>query len=1013
MAFALLILVTTLGVVGQAAPAKSAKPAVRSQPGLISRAREKLKCESERVVRDMANIASDLSSSFNSALGFSDKCWTGSNGVSIITCEEVETADRTGFNSHYDYIPDPRGLSPNHRNCTIPEVPSILEDLMISDLAKEVEDSLDCQLPFLNELVDRPSSDQIQKFQDAAYAAYSKVLPDLAKWIPERDRLQHDADFGKGVCRGPAKEGYDPQMSAPCRAYRSESGQAGEARANELTRKIDLALSSVPMGVDPNVHTALLKLATAGASTKAAFLGGYRKPFKQIRDDSAGIKAQLKKARPDDGNQYYIEPLLRAQLLAIPNYKKIVESKTKLPPKVRGILTCLQDARETGAKRAVGLTVGAAAVSAAITMGASAGVIALGEGATAGLIALDLGITAIGNVQTVDAIASACYGSLQNYEPGKQCSVEQGMAVTVGRADRASCALNVAPVLAPTLIAGGSAVGKAVLKTAASDTKVAAKTVEVLEQGPAPVAERRVPPRGRRVEDIPAHTGIDTDKGLIERLSPAAARTRKRQDLVDVLEKKTMSTDKESNAYVAAALKIGPDDGAKFFYLENSALKEMNELYKDQNFVTAVTNLRLHLTNRRLRMAGFKIPDSKTLKNADYKALAKTWLDGLSPADWERVKEAERLAKQDWIDELERLKVVRSEDGIADKFRAGSGRTADEAASAARAARELPDTGVRDYSDPEVVAIMERNLQQAHETRRAVAERPNLQFLLEKTADGHLVPTRRAFVLMRKNATPEQLLAAIKKDYPQSTLTLEDARDLAAVNKAVDKWNPQLLNETRKVASLKQAKYGGASGDFCGMGAANNHSTACAIAGAATRDEALKLARAGERQITGEFKKKFAKWKEIMGSADCSGDDCVSAAQGRAWTRQEKQQRLNQLNNEPLTRDMRVAYASERVVDPNDVDKITYHGESIEQRLRAHLKEANFPRDRGEAITFAVDMDAPAAGAGDAAWLAGVSGKPLTAQEKATIDQAFAKAVSDVNEKLKKQGLKGAYRVGK
>ncbi|RYZ89340.1 MAG: hypothetical protein EOP06_09465, partial [Proteobacteria bacterium] len=690
------------------AEAQSARP---KQMGLIARAKEKISCATGPVVRNIANAASAVNASLNYTLGFADKCWTGPNGASTINCTEVQSADRTGFISHYDYEPDPSGSSKNHRNCTIPDAARILEDLMVSDLAKEVEDSVSCQLPFLNDFADHPTGENIKAFHSKAFAAYKAAMPELQKLIPERDRLQHEADLGSGICKGPAKEGYDPQMSAPCRAYRSEQGQAGAARAAELTTKINLLINSVPLAKDPKVHAAVVQMATSNVSTPAAFLGGYRKPIKQIRDDSAALKAMLEKAKSEDGDQYYIEPLLRAQLLNIPNYNDFVKSRTKLPAKVRNILTCVHDARGKGATRATVINFGLGAASIAVTGGAAAGVMTLSRGAAAGFMALDLGVATLGNIQTVDAIYNSCYAHIESFEPGKKCTPEQSLNFTTGPADRASCALNVGAVAAPTVLAGASLAGKAIVRTATSEARVASAVQNV---------ERRVEPRGRRASDFENRTGIESTQGFREKFAPAAARSRRRQDLVDGFEEKLFTSPKDNREYIEAAMTMSPDDEATFLIEENAILKQMNDTLKDKSLSTSITNMRLHFLNRRMRMLGVHMPDVTPLKYSDFKSAQRAWLEKLTPEDRAKITKARQLAKQDFAEELERLNIVRSGDNIADGFRAGTGRTADEAASTARVARDLPDDRVWDYNDPEVRAIMENNLRQAHGTRAAL-----------------------------------------------------------------------------------------------------------------------------------------------------------------------------------------------------------------------------------------------------------------------------------------------------
>ncbi|RYZ79606.1 MAG: hypothetical protein EOP06_26875 [Proteobacteria bacterium] len=306
---------------------------------------------------------------------------------------------------------------------------------------------------------------------------------------------------------------------------------------------------------------------------------------------------------------------------------------------------------------------------------------------------------------------------------------------------------------------------------------------------------------------------------------------------------------------------------------------------------------------------------------------------------------------------------------------------------------------------------MENNLRQAHGTRAALTDRASVQNFLERSENGHVVPTREAFDLMRKNQTPEDFLKAVKTRYKDSKMTLDDARDFTASHHFADKFNPSILNETREVVSLTKAKHGGMSADFCGLGSANTHGTACAIAGAANRDQAIGSARVAEQKVTEEFQRKIARYKQLMGdAAKCSGDDCVTIAQGRAWTRSEKQERLNRLNSDPLTRDMRIGFVGDKVVREEDINQLATHAESIEKLMRGHF-EGKIPYARSKEMTFAVDMDAKALGDGSASWLSGVAGKPLSAEEKRLIDEAFSEAVMDMNTSLSKKGGKGSYQV--
>lgn len=433
---------------------------------------------------------------------------------------------------------------------------------------------------------------------------------------------------------------------------------------------------------------------------------------------------------------------------------------------------------------------------------------------------------------------------------------------------------------------------------------------------------------------------------------------------------------------------------------ENSVMKILNDETNDKELVTSLTNYQKETLIKRLDKLKEKYPDMDFSLYSDFKSVklgvkSKKEIDAVTDkrliADLNKVL-AE--SNKEFAGKMKELGIDVPKAGKAEEwFKSGYGRSVDEAATAARKARQTAGSNVVEYSSPEVREGLSQSLASVERKRQDIASSKSFSSLMQKTEKGVSLPKEDVLDLVRKNKDPDSLASAISKRYELSNFTSEEAAQLQDYVKGVDEFSPTILIAKRENVNLDDANLGGLSADFLGMGSANLRATAEGIAQKETVDAALIGAREGEKKVTNLFKTRMEKFRKIVGDASCSGDDCAMA---KLMTEKEKLEVMRKLARNPETRGVRMSFIGSNV-SPEVRMKLASHGESIEKTFRKEL-EGKIPYAKLNKMTFGFDMRSTQLNQGSVNLVLGKGrGTRLSVKEQNEMTEAFKRALEKHN----------------
>lgn len=446
------------------------------------------------------------------------------------------------------------------------------------------------------------------------------------------------------------------------------------------------------------------------------------------------------------------------------------------------------------------------------------------------------------------------------------------------------------------------------------------------------------------------------------------------------------------------------ENRARYFDVENSVMKKLNDKTNNKDLVTSITNYQKETLIRRLEGLKEKYPEMQFELYSDFKSVkigVKSSKE-IDPATHAKLlQDLEKIhgeSNADLVAKMKELKVEVPEAGDAKEwFKAGWGRSTDEAALAARQARQESNTGVFDFTKAEVRGKVENTMAVAEKQRGELASAPPFKKLMEENSQGIKLPREEVFDLVRKTDNTETLAETISRRYGIANFTTAEAAKLQAYAKTVDELQPPILISKRELMSLDGAAQGGATADFLGMGSANLRATAEGIAGKATVEDAIAGIRAGEKRVTRTFQERMTAFKKKVKNANCSGDDCETTA---AIATADKIKIMNSLAQDPKTRKIRMSFFAEGVA-PESRRQIASHGESLEKAFRKEV-EAKIPYSKLKEITIGFDMKSTQLNQGSVDMLIGRKpGVRFTAAEQKEIQAAFARALSSVGKEAR------------
>ncbi|MGZ6432887.1 MAG: hypothetical protein ACXWRE_06110 [Pseudobdellovibrionaceae bacterium] len=479
-------------------------------------------------------------------------------------------------------------------------------------------------------------------------------------------------------------------------------------------------------------------------------------------------------------------------------------------------------------------------------------------------------------------------------------------------------------------------------------------------------------------------------------------------------------TKKEENLqWMALAEKSASIKNIKFFDVENSSLKELNDTIKDKNLVTSLTNYHKEIldakTKKLMNFLKFQYPDLELTAYSDFKASRFAFRGGAPPDLEKRLNEILQETNKEFTDSITKNKLIDASTHPEKWFRGGFGETADQANLASRFSRQSSENTLQTYSSPEMKSAMTAKLNDVELQRAHLQNELGRTSLLEGGAKKVLHAD--ALDILRKNGDQiKKSQADLKNRFGLEELPLATVQKMNTYAKTVDEFAPGIHIAERQVANLDEAAFGGFSADMAGMGAKNLSGTAKALSTAKNLDEALIQTRKAEKIVTQQFNKQKEIFqdvvKEVLGperiKTVCSGDDCIAIPR-QILQQGEKQKILQKLSDAGYSSQFRLSFIPENVKDIAERNQLSVHGESIEKVLRKNLSDKMEPL-KLKGVIFGVDMKTTELNQGAVQLLTATTQEvQLTAREKNLIAENFKKAIQQMNEELAKQGKAASY----
>lgn len=475
------------------------------------------------------------------------------------------------------------------------------------------------------------------------------------------------------------------------------------------------------------------------------------------------------------------------------------------------------------------------------------------------------------------------------------------------------------------------------------------------------------------------------------------------KSFVDNYKERVFVSEEQNRRYmkIAEATSAAPSGKTRFFDVENSVMKKLNDTTGDKNLVTSLTNFQKENVMKRLEALKTKYPGVNFEVYSDFKSVkiavqSEKEIDAATNAKiFADLEGVYKQSNKEFAGKVKELGIDVKAAGEPEQwFKAGYGATVDEAALAARRARQEGGAGVATL-DGEAGRAAEQRLQQVESQRVQLAQSEAMAPLLEKNAAGQALPRQDVFDLARKANSNEELAAAVSKRYGLTNFTATEAAQLQSYVKGVDEFSPTVLIAKRENVNFDKSPMGGASADFLGLGSANLKETASGIAGKTKVSEALTGAREGERRVTQAFQSRMEKFKKTVGGeVTCSGDDCIRAATA-PLSEKEKSKIMRALARDPETRNVRMSFVGPNVPAEARM-QLSSHGEAIEKAFRKEL-EGHIDFAKLDKMTFGFDMQTVKLNEGNVNLIVGNSSR-LTAAEKNELQQAFARALEKYNQ---------------
>ncbi|HWU44050.1 MAG TPA: hypothetical protein VN132_11450, partial [Bdellovibrio sp.] len=202
---------------------------------------------------------------------------------------------------------------------------------------------------------------------------------------------------------------------------------------------------------------------------------------------------------------------------------------------------------------------------------------------------------------------------------------------------------------------------------------------------------------GKLAEAAKAEEAVRTGDSIVAKVSQVRNRFLTREVLTKEFLSYSPTTVAENERWIALAEK-GVDPHLRYLDVENSQLKSLNDVLKDKNLVTSLTNYHKKLLFDKIESLKKDFPNLNIEQYSDYKS-SRFVFGGDIPKELEqKLQQIFKETNQEFSDYLKSEHILRDSDLSNDWFRAGLGQSAEQANVAARYSRQEVQNEVQNYS---------------------------------------------------------------------------------------------------------------------------------------------------------------------------------------------------------------------------------------------------------------------------------------------------------------------------
>lgn len=485
-----------------------------------------------------------------------------------------------------------------------------------------------------------------------------------------------------------------------------------------------------------------------------------------------------------------------------------------------------------------------------------------------------------------------------------------------------------------------------------------------------------------------------------------------RSDFLKRWSSHAVTTPTENRAWIA--LSLAPKQAGVFFLdTQNTALKFLNDTLKDKTLVNAIGN-RYNASVREL-VEQFKrdYPGVEVSFYSDYKSL-RAGIRGPPGKENELMQElGRRLAGNDqtFLKEMQEARYVSNEILATPWFRSGLARSSDEANLVTRFSRRSDDGVVQNFETGAVKAQIQSAWSEAERTRQRLEGQLRGTPLVEAVEGTRkFTPSADVLEVVRKTSDPNEVARILSARYNRE-VTPEQAKSLRQYFDQVDQFSPGLLIPERVAHRFENARAGGVTIDFAGVGSQNAHATARGLASGRSLEDAVVAVRQQERRVTAELDqlkgdtihrvRQALAPHGIKAEITVSGDDML-VIPNAPLTLEAKRALVALQGKSDVPSSMRTSFFPPGMMNDVERAKQATIGEGIEKSLRKKLEGQLTPQELKNTL-IAVDMRGTVTAKGAVALDVALPPR-LTPAKRELIRTQFKQAVEEMNQSLRAQG---------